>query len=406
MLEFLDNIPLDGSDIPSLVALRQKGKSAFYGLPSKKTEAFKYTPIANALTEEMFFKPDSQCHEEHCHCHESHLGFDAYEFHFCDGHLHEHFHLMDGLEVSTLLDALLEHETSKYLNKTDLTKFPFAALNTAYLEQGLFLRISKKLDKPMAFIYHNKSNGFKNIRNIIVVEKDAKAELVEVFEGQDGVYFTNVVNEIFISKNATLSHYKLQKESKNAVHITLQSVHIKSNGNYESYTLQKGSKLARNETHISLKEEGARALVNGAYLINNSSIIDTTTDIEHLSPQTTSNQLVKGVINQCAHGVFQGKIHIAPNAVQTEGYQLHKVLLLSDDASVDVKPELEIFADDVKCSHGSTSGDINKDELFYLQSRGIPKNDARQILTTAFINEAFEGIRNQDIKTFLENSQS
>jgi len=404
MLDFLENISLDYDDIPALVAIRQKGKLSFRGLPSKKTEAFKYTPVASVLTEDMFLQSEEKCDEEHCHCHESYFDFASYEFHFCNGRLHEHFHLEDGLEASSMLDAVTAHETSKYLNQTDWANFPFAALNTAYLEQGLFLRVSKKLDKPIAFIYHNKSKGFKNIRNVIVVEKGAKAELIEVFEGQNEPYFLNIVNEIFISKNAELTHCKLQKESNSAVHIALQSVHVKSQGKFESYTLQTGSKLARNETHVFLKEEGATALVNAAYHIKGLSLIDTTTDIEHISKETTSNQLIKGVVDEAAHGVFQGKIHIAPNAVQTEGYQLHKALLLSDDAAVDVKPELEIFADDVKCSHGATSGDLNQDELFYLCSRGISEKEARQILTSAFLNEAFEGIKNESLKTLFRIS--
>ncbi len=403
MLEKLENINLCGGDIPSLISLRQKGKSAFKSLPAKKTEAFKYTDIAGALTEEMFSAPFHQCDEKHCHCQDQYLPFDAYEFHFCDGHLHEHFHFIDGIEVSSILDAVSDHETTKYLNRFELEKFPLAALNTTYLEQGLFLRFSKTSDKPIALIYHNKSNGFKNVRNVIIAEKGVQAEIIEIYEGQNDLSFSNIVNEIFISKNASLKHYKIQNESNNAVHIALQSVQIKSNGRYESYTLQKGSKLSRNETHILLKEENAAAVVNADYHIDGSTLIDTTTDIEHLSKNTTSNQVIKGVIDENAHGVFQGKIHIAPNAVQTEGYQIHRALLLSDNAAVDVKPELEIFADDVKCSHGATSGDLNQDEIFYLQSRGISENEARQILTKAFLDEAFESIENQNIKTFFEN---
>ena len=401
MLELLKNITLDGSDIPSLCAVRQKGAEAFQQLPSKKTEAYKYTPVATALSPEMFIKPSHACDEEHCHCHQKSLDMESYEFHFCDGLLHEHFHFIKGLEISSLLDAFLDHETGKYFSQNNLEKFPFASLNTAYLEQGLFLRVSQTLDKPITITYHGHSNGFRNICNLIVLEKGVKAEISEIFEGDRETYFSNIVNHIFVSKNAHLMHYKMQCESQNAVHIAFQNVQVKSGGKYESYTLQTGSKLARNETHVTLKESGGAALVNTAYRINGDTLVDTTTDIEHLAANTTSNQIVKGVIDQNAHGVFQGKIHIAPNAVQTEGYQIHKALLLSDDASVDVKPELEIFADDVKCSHGSTTGDINKDELFYLRSRGISESDARQILTTAFLNEAFSSIANERIKSYF-----
>ncbi|HCU58421.1 MAG TPA: Fe-S cluster assembly protein SufD [Alphaproteobacteria bacterium] len=404
MLELLKNITLDGADLPSLCAVRQRGIQAFHELPNKKTEAYKYTPVAVALTKEMLEKPSCLCGEQHCHRHQTNFDIEAYEFHFCDGRLHEHFHFVKGLEVTSLLDAFLDHETSKYFSQNHFEKFPFAALNTAYLEQGLCLRVSQTLDKPIVITYHGHSNGFRNICNLIVLEKGAEAEILEIFEGDQETYFSNIVNHIFVSKNAHLTHYKLQRESQNAVHIAFQNVQVKSNGKYESYTFQTGSKLARNETHVALKESGATALVNAAYSIAGNTLVDTTTDIEHLALNTTSNQIVKGVVDQKAHGVFQGKIHIAPNAVQVQGYQIHKALLLSDDASVDVKPELEIFADDVKCSHGSTSGDINKDELFYLRSRGISEPEARQILTKAFLGEAFASIANEQIKSYFENN--
>lgn len=402
MLEKLRNIVLNGDHIPALNALRQKGLQAFAGLPSNKDETFKYTAVANVLTDDMLVNSSVKCSEEACHCREKNFPFDAYELHFCNGKLHEHFHPIDGIEISSLLDAIASHEVSKYVNQFDISKYPFAALNTAYLEQGLFIRVSKILDKPLALIYHNHEQGFKNVRNIIVVEKDAGVELIELYHGEHCSYFINIVNEIYVSKNAFLKHYKIQNEYLKSVHISLSHVQLKSNATYSSFTAHKGSLLARNETHLLLTRENARALVNAAYLIKDSSLIDTTTDVEHLSKNTFSNQIVRGVIDADATGVFQGKIHIAPNAVQTEGHQIHKALLLSDAAKIDVKPELEIFADDVKCSHGATSGDLDGNEIFYLQSRGISQKDARQILSNAFLYSAFEDIDNTDIKKFFE----
>ena len=404
MLKYLDNIALIGEDIPALAALRQKGKAAFAGFPDKKAEAYKYTPVSSCLKEEMFSKP-AHCHTHqngHCDCEQKHLPFDAYEILFCNGTLHEHFHYCDGLEVSSLLDAVTDHEIGKYLNKFELEKFPFAALNTAFLEQGIFLRVFKDIKKPIGLIYHTKQNGFENIHNIVVLEKNVNAEIIEVFEGENSISLTNVVNEFFVLQNATLTHYKWQNLSPQAVHIALNRVDIKADGKYQSYTLQTGSKLARDETHACLKEQNASAVVNAAYRLSAESLVDTTTDIEHLSPSTASNQIVRGVVDNQAHGVFQGKIHIAPNTFDVSGHQSHKALLLSDDAKIDVKPELEIFADDVQCSHGATSGDLSADELFYLQSRGIDEQTARTVLTSAFLKTAFEDIPNSDIKTFFE----
>lgn len=404
MLDFFENITLSDDNIPALASLRQKGKAAFKGLPALKDESYKYTNIQSALTPQMFSQKPHACNHEHCTCHEQYLDFSAHEFHFCNGLLHEHFHFIEGLEISSLKEALSTHEAASYIGKFDLASFPLAALNTALLEEGLFIRISKPLDKPIALIYHNKEGKMANIRNLIVLEKGAKAEIIEVFEGADTPYFTNIVTEISVSKEASLIHYKLQNEGKNAVHIAFSNVLVKSEGEYQSYLLSKGAKLSRCENHVLLKEENAKAVVNAAYCINDAQTADITTNIAHLAPLSTSNQIIRGVMNDNAHGVFQGKIHIAPDAQKTEGHQQHRALLLSSNARVDVKPELEIFADDVKCSHGATSGDLNAEELFYLKSRGIDEQTARKILTSAFLETAFEEIENQNIKAFLTDS--
>jgi len=404
MLDLLKNITLENDNIPALASLRQKGKAAFKGLPTLKDEPYKYTNIQSVITPQMFSQKPHDCGHEHCTCHETCLDFAAHEFHFCGGRLHEHFHFIEGLEISSLKEALSTHEATPYIGKFDIEAFPLAALNTALLDEGLFIRISKPLDKPLALIYNNKEGVTANIRNLIVLEKGAKAEMIEIFEGTSTPYLTNIVSEISIAKGASLLHCKLQNEGQNAVHIAFSNVLVKSQGEYQSYLLSKGAKLSRCETRVLLKEENAKATVNVAYCVNDEQTADITTNIAHLSPFTASNQIIRGVMDDNAHGVFQGKIHIAPDAQKTEGHQQHKALLLSSNARVDVKPELEIFADDVKCSHGTTSGDLNAEELFYLKSRGIDEKEARKILTTAFLNTAFEEIENQNIKAFLENA--
>ena len=404
MLDFFENISSEDAAIPALSSLRQKGKAAYRGLPAQKEESFKYTPVQNIFTPDMR-QTTNPCHtHEHCTCHDKYLDFEAYEFSFCNGYLHEHFHHASGIEIASLKEALAEHEAAKYINKFNLSDFPFAALNTALLDQGAFIRISKPLDKPIALIYHTNQSGLINIRNLIVLEKEAKAEFIEVFEGDDKPYFTNITNEIFIGKGASLSHAKLQKEGQNAVHISFANIAAKESGTYQSHILQIGAKLARCETHVVLKEENAAATVNAAYRIKGSQTTDITTNIEHISEQTSSNQTVRGVVDESAHGVFQGKIHIAPDAQRTEGHQQHKALLLSENATLDAKPELEIFADNVQCSHGTTSGDLSKDELFYLKSRGIDEPLARKILTTAFLQTVFEKVENANIQAFLTNA--
>ncbi len=403
MLDFLQNILPDAPDSPALFALRKQAMSWYDFLPTHKTEAYKYTRVTDFLTKEMCavsLKKFSQ-HTEHCTCASKKLSFDAYEICFCNGMLHAHFHPIDGVEVCSLEDAIKDHEITKYINKFEMQKFPFAAMNTAYLAQGVVLRFSKTPNVPVALFYKNDQNGMKNIRNIIIVEEGVKAELLEIFEGNDAPYFSNVVNEIFIARHADLKHYKLQNEGKNAVHICLNHLGVKENGQYASYTLQTGSKLARNETHVLLKEKGAKAIVNGAYQAKENMLLDTSTDILHISPATISEQNIRGTVDGSARGVFCGKIHIEPLALKTEGKQSHKALILSDNATVDVKPELEIFADDVKCSHGSTSGYINPEALFYLSARGIDDKTAQRLLISSFCAEPFATISNEKIKTLF-----
>ena len=216
-------------------------------------------------------------------------------------------------------------------------------------------------------------------------------------------YFNNIVNEFYLSPQAEIKHYKFQNESFKSAHIALNYVRAREGAFYKSFCLQKGADLARNETKIELIQENAGAQVDSAYIMNGWATIDTTTDIDHLSPKTSSNQLIKGVVGGEARGVFQGKISIAKDSQETEGYQMHKALLLSDTAEIDAKPELEIFADNVKCSHGSASGELDQDQLFYMRSRGIGENEAKQILIDAYLLEVINHIDNEQIKEWMRS---
>ncbi|MBR6663698.1 MAG: Fe-S cluster assembly protein SufD, partial [Alphaproteobacteria bacterium] len=293
---------------------------------------------------------------------------------------------------------------------TDVAKHPFAALNQAYLQEGVYINIEKnvELKRPLVIINHTDSeqeNLLLNLHNIIVLEQGAEATLVEyyIYDGDPkSRYFTNVVNEIYLSPNSRFYHNKIQNEAFKASHIALNLVSAKKDSLYKSFCLQKGANIGRNETLVRLKEEGATAEVNAAYIMNGWATLDTTTDIEHLSPCTYSHQLIKGVVGGNAKGVFQGKIHIAQDAIKTEGNQLHKALLLSDDAEVDVKPELEIFADDVKCSHGAASGELDENQLFYMRSRGIGLEEAKQILIDAYLDEVTTKIDNEKISAWIK----
>ncbi len=450
MAGLIQNTALIGDDIPRLSGLREKGREAFR-LPTAKTEAWRYTRLHALKADDFVVAPSkflaelaggeengecaccrgqdcaddrSECscgcgsreHENGCRCQGHHhrresLPFAAYELHFDNGKFVPVYPVLPpGAEVMTLMEAVITGEERHLLNKyTELAKYPFAALNTACLEEGLFVRIGRNvcLDRPLAIINHAADTGVNlmaNIRNLIVVEEGAKAELVEYFayEGNPKArYFNNIVNEIYLSAKAEFNHYKFQNESYKAVHIALNLVRQKKGSVYGGFCLQKGADLGRNETRVQLTEEEAKAEVNAVYLMNGWATLDTTTDIEHLAAETYSSQLIKGVVGGEAKGVFQGKIHIAPGARKTEGRQLHKALLLSDTAEVDAKPELEIFADDVKCSHGAASGDLDKEQLFYLCSRGIGEEEARQLLIDGYLAEVLARADNAAVREWL-----
>lgn len=408
----LQNTDLWGENIPFLSGLREKGQRSFaaQGLPNSKTEAWKYTYFEEKLLQNPQIDIAPLKCEGHCQAHEG-LPFDAIQIKYCNGKLHtEDFSAPKGVIIKSLVEAIFDNDLKVYLNKSfDMDKFPFAALNTAYLEQGLFILIERKtiLPKPIYITYHNHNdkNRLCNIRNIIVAESDTKATLVEDFEGDnEATYTQNIVNEIFIGSNAEIQHYIRQNEAMNAYHIALNSVQVKANGSYEAFYANGKCRLSRHESYVRLLQEGASAKVNGVYrLQDREQVCDITTNIRHLAPHTYSNQLVKGVAQTKAKATFQGQIHIAPDAQQCEGYQLHRALIIDDEAEINCKPELEIFADDVKCSHGASCGDLDKEQIFYMQSRGISEEEARKILIEAYLNEVFSLNKNSEISEWIKS---
>lgn len=415
MANLVQDIKLIGNEILWFRQLRENGLEAFgrQGIPTAKTEAWKYTKPRNLNTDDFVIEFSL---DEKNSC--PRVPFDGYCICFSNGIFNPaQTKLPQGVEVLPLIEAVMfNSETRLFLGKlTDVEKYPFAALNSSYMNEGVFIRIDKNvsLKKPLVLINHTTSgnkNLFFNLRNLIVLEEGAEAEFVEYYTYSGDVksrYFANVVNEVFIGRNSRLNHYKLQNEAFKSDHIALTTVQVKRDGEYNSFCLQKGADIGRNETRVILKEENARTNVDAAYIMNGWATLDTTTDVEHLAPYTYSGQLVKGVVGGDAKGVFQGKIHIAPHAVKTEGRQLHKALLLTDTAEIDCKPELEIFADDVKCSHGAASGELDEEQLFYMQSRGIGREEAKQMLIDAYLDDVVNHIANEKIKSwFKENIQA
>lgn len=407
----LANINLWGQDIPWLDGLREKARCAWQKTPwpNAKTEAWKYSFFPQQAFNDLSVGTELHHCGENCDCHdEITMPFAAYGIKFCNGRLvTEHFNLPAGVTVKPLIEGIFDNEVKQYLNKAfHLDNFPFAVLNTALLENGTILVIERgtMLDKPIFINYHQHNNvpNLYNIRNIFIVEKGASATIIEYYESENQIqYLNNIVNEIYVRDSAQLKHYVWNREAINARHIALNAVQVRQNGKYAAFVAQSPCTLSRHETYIELLQENAQAQVNGAYRLLENGVSDITTNIRHLAAHTNSNQLIRGVVDGVAKGVFQGQIHIAQNSQQCEGYQQHRALLLSDEAEIDAKPELEIFADDVKCAHGNTCGDLDAEQLFYMQTRGIDLDDARQILIDAHLKEALNTISDDNIRNWL-----
>lgn len=407
------NLPvaeLLGDNIPWLHDFRCRGRELFTKteLPNAKTEAWRYTK-PNMYLSQDFISPVQG--EETDYTPE--LPFAAYHICFTNGVFAPAISdLPEEITVLPLIEGIMFHpEIREKIGALALAdKYPFAALNNAYLNEGIYIHLPKgyQLDRPLALINFVAADSTKpmfNLHNLIIADEGAKAEIVEyyLYRGEvKSAYFTNVVNEIYLAKGAHLHHYKLQNEAFKAIHLALNCVSVSQDGFYKSFCLQKGADLARNETQVTLCESKAQAEVDAAYLMNGWATLDITTDIKHLAAETYSDQLVKGVVGGQAKGVFQGCIHIAPNAVKTRGNQQHRALLLSDEAEVDAKPELEIYADDVQCSHGSACGQLDAEQLFYMRSRGLSEDAAKKILVDAYINEVIAKVDNEKIAEWIK----
>lgn len=287
------------------------------------------------------------------------------------------------------------------------------ALNCHFFTDGYVLHVNKgvKIRHPIEVVCYNDGDDTAletapttYPRHLIVLDDGAQATVVEYHLGS-GTYITNKGYDIEVGSNATLQHYRWQDDAEQAIHISTSNVNVGDNASYDGFTLTTGASLSRNETHGRLIGEHAELRINGTYLLKDNQHGDTTILVDHLKPNGVSNQTFKGILDDKAKGVFQGKIFVDQAAQKTDGYQLNNALMLSETAEMNVKPELEIYADDVKCSHGATTGQIDEGPLFYLRSRGLSEAQARKMLMQAFLGEALNEIRNEHVRDiFMEKA--
>ncbi|NNE85320.1 MAG: Fe-S cluster assembly protein SufD, partial [Alphaproteobacteria bacterium] len=281
----------------------------------------------------------------------------------------------------------------------DLHDMPLAALNTAFMRDGMVLFVDGgvNVDKPVHLVSITVPGATPMMlqpRHLVVLGDGAKATLIEShIGGSDSPYFNNLVSELTLGDGAELNHYIFQEEGPAAVHISATALDLGASATYDGFLLQSGGLIGRVETRAVLNGSDSDCRLDGIYLGTGDQVLDTTTYVEHVAAGCRSRQVYKGVLDGKARGVFQGKIHVRPDAQQTDGHQLSRALLLSPRAEIDTRPELEIYADDVKCSHGATAGELDSEALFYLMSRGIPADTARRMLIEAFVGEALSEIR-------------
>jgi Fe-S cluster assembly protein SufD len=268
---------------------------------------------------------------------------------------------------------------------------PFAALNGAFFGDGFVLALAAGavLEEPLEVIHVASAAGRSlHPRSAVIAGAGSRATLVETFCGAGA--WTNGVLRIELGADASLDHVRIQDEALDAIHFGVTRARLGRGARYESFTLTTGARLSRQDVQVVIEGEGARCGVNGAYLLRGQQEATTATVIDHAAPGGTTREVFKGVLEDRAHGVFLGRIAVRPGADKTDAHQLNRNLLLSPRAAVDTKPELEIFADDVKCSHGATVGDLDEAALFYLCSRGIDETAARRLLIEAFATDAIE----------------
>jgi Fe-S cluster assembly protein SufD len=278
----------------------------------------------------------------------------------------------------------------------------FVALNTAFLQDVVVIQVPRgaMIEKPIRIDYTAADGAHTSPRALIVVGADAHCTIVESYSGT-GRYFTNAVTEIVAGDRAVVDHYKVQREDPSAFHVATLQAQLGRSANFSTHSISLGGSLVRNDVNVVLSD-GTDATVNGLYIVNGTQHVDNHTSIDHAKPHGTSHELYKGILDDKSSAVFNGRIIVRKDAQKTDSKQTNKNLVLSDDAVIDTKPELQILADDVRCTHGATIGQLDAESLFYLQSRGIGKQQARSLLTYAFAKDVIDRIQVPDLREQLE----
>ncbi|NRB59710.1 MAG: Fe-S cluster assembly protein SufD [Winogradskyella sp.] len=380
------------------------------GFPTKRQEAWKYTSLNSVLKHDYSVFPK---HEEALEFKDVKKYFihdiDSYKIIFIDGkyssHLSQTTH--DGIDVCLMSAALTKPKyriiVENYFNKI-ATKDGISSLNTAFSAEGAYIHIPKNklVEKPIQIIHFSTGNEAALMlqpRNLIVVDENSHVQIIERHQSlTDNPVLTNSVTEIFANKRAIVDYYKIQNDRETASLIDNTFINQKRESIAKVHTFSFGGKLTRNNLNFYQNGERIDSTMKGITIIGNKQHVDHNTLVHHIEPNCESHQDYKGIFDDKATGVFNGKVIVEKEAQKTNAFQANNNILVSDKASINTKPQLEIFADDVKCSHGCTIGQLDESAMFYLRSRGIPEKEARALLMFAFSNNVLDSVKIPEIK--------
>lgn len=321
--------------------------------------------------------------------------------------------LPKGLRIAGLRDGArdgadgLEPHLARVFN---VDAHPFAALNTAHLDDGvaIFIAAGAAIETPIHIVVVT-GNDHQPVaahpRVLVVAGANSQVRIAQTFVGAPGaVYFNNAVAEVVVGEGAIVEYYTDQRESEQAFHIANIQAHVSAKGVFASHAFSIGARIQRHDIGIALKGEGGDCTMNGVYLADGERLMDTHTSLDHAMPHCTSHELYKGILAGKARAVFNGRIIVRIDAQKTDAKQTNRALLLSDEATINSNPQLEIFADDVKCTHGAAIGQLDEEAMFYLQARGLTRIDARDMLLHAFAGEVFDGVKIPALRDQIEQA--
>jgi Fe-S cluster assembly protein SufD len=389
------------------------------GFPNRKQEEWRFTNV-DAIAKTEYQLPPAT-HDRGQLSAAAAFGFAtdaAVELFFVNGHYAPSISRIDGLPRGVKVSRLVEAAATEPAVRTHLarhasiTNNPFVAYNTGFVRDGLFVHVSKgvTLEKPIHVIFYNTGGGLTvtHPRVLVVADENAEASVVETYAGDGSAaaparYLTNAVVEFVVAQDARIDHCKVQQESTSASHISTTQAQLGTAARFVSHSTTIGGLLTRNEVNVILAGERADATINGLVLLDGNRHCDNHTLLDHAAAHCPSHELYKHVLSGKSTGVFKGKILVRPDSQKTDSKQTSKTLLLSDDALMNSMPALEIYADDVKCTHGSTTGPMDEEQIFYLRSRGVSAESARHLMTYAFAADITRRIRVEPVRARIEN---